>query len=70
MFNPNRQFDILLFYITKDFPIGDTIVKLGWNQMIRKDNSYFLRDISQIEFYTEFPTSFGHLLAKKLFKQE
>lgn len=70
MFNPNRQFDILLFYMTKDFPIGDILVKSGWNQLVRKNDIYFLRDIDHNNSYAQFSTSLGHLFAKHLFKQE
>lgn len=70
MLNTYRQFDILIFYTAKELPIGDTFIKPGWNQMIRKDNFYFLRNPCNSNFYTQFSTSLGHLLTGQLFKQE
>ena len=70
MLNTYRQFDILIFYTPKELSIGETLVKSGWNQMVRKDNFYFLRNLTNSNFYTQFSTSLGHLLAAQLFKQE
>lgn len=70
MLNKYRQFDILLFHTAKDFAIGDIVINPGWNQMIRKDDFYFIRNISFSHFYAQLPTSLGHILAQQLFKQE
>lgn len=67
MINKFRYLDILLFEVRIPFPMGATIVRSGWNQLIRKDSEYFLKSLSENDFYGSFPVKIGHKLLEKIF---
>lgn len=67
MINKYRSLDILLFYVKSPFFIEDKEIKQGWNQLIRKENEYFVRNVSETVFYINFPVKNGHKLLEKIF---
>ena len=67
MINKYRYLDILLFEVKIPFPMGAITIRSGWNQLIRKEDEYFLRSVSENDFYGSFPVKIGHKLLEKLF---
>lgn len=67
MINKYRHLDVLLFEVKIPFSIGSTTVKSGWNQLIRRDSEYFLRNISETNFYGKFPVKIGYKLLENIF---
>lgn len=67
MINKYRYLDIILFNIKSPYIIGDLTISEGWNQVIRKDDKYFVKNICENNFYGTFDVSIGHLLLEKLF---
>lgn len=67
MINKHRYLDILLFNVKIPFPIGEVTVRHGWNQLIRKDDKYYLRSVSENDFYGNFSVKIGYKLLEKLF---
>lgn len=67
MTNKYRYLDILLFYAKDNFFINDREIKKGWNQLIRKENNYFVKSITESIFYIDFPVKNGYKLIEKIF---
>lgn len=67
MLNQDRYLDILLFYVKDPFQVGSQDIEPGWNQVVRFDQQYRIRRLSEKEFYGSFPVGVGFNLTRHLF---